>query len=156
MSDKQQIIIAQDAVDEETGIPPNVYLPPKINGKLTRAIAIKAPVTVQDNIVRIIEDCDPLAGLIALANGQPVSTYVVLTDGECKTVFETATLAQRISIMKWLGDRVMPKVNVKLNKDLDDDWEATLRNAGAREDSSQDRAGGKGFPVLDAESGRSD
>ncbi len=145
-----------DAVEDETGIPPNVYLPPKINGKLTRAIAIKGPVTVADNIVRIIEDCDPLAGLIALANGQPVQTFMVMESGDCKTIHETATLAQRISIMKWLGDRIMPRVNVKLSKDLDDDWEATLRNAGTRQSGEAHGTGTKGLPVLDAESGRSD
>jgi hypothetical protein len=156
MADKQQIVETMEAVDEEQGIPPNVYLPPKINGKQTRAIAIKGPVSVSDNIVRIHEDCDPIAGLIALANGQPVATYIVMEDGSTKTVYETATLAQRISIKKWLGDRAMPKVNVKLNKDLDDDWEAALRNAGIRESGQEDRAGGEGLPVLDVEPGGGD
>lgn len=155
MSDKQQIVAMKDAVEEDTGIPPNVYLPPKINGKKTRAIAIKGPISVSDNIVRIQEDCDPIAGLIALANGQPVATYVVMEDGTTKTVFETATLAQRISIKKWLGDRAMPRVNVKLNKDLDDDWEAALRNAGVQSGEA-DGAGGEGLSVLDVEPGGGD
>lgn len=151
MADKQQIVAMQEAVIEEQGVPANVYLPPKINGRKTRAVAIKGPVTVSDNIVRIHEDCDPIGALIALANGQPVATYIVTESGDTKTVYETATLAQRISIAKWLGDRAMPKVNVSLRKDMDDDWEASLRQA-----AGQDRTGGEGLPVLDGESGRSD
>lgn len=149
MADKQQIILIEEAVVDEAGVPPNVYLPPMINGVKTKAISLQAPVKVSDNIVRIHTEGDPIGQLLALANGQPVPTYIITDTGECKTIYETATLAQRISIAKWLGDRAMPKVNVNLRKDIDDDWDATLRNAEVRE-------GGESLPVLDGEPGRGD
>ena len=146
MADKQQIVLIQDAIDDEMGVPPNVYLPPMINGKKTRAVSMQTPISVSDNIVRINNEGDPIGMLLALANGQPVPTYIVTEAGECKTVYETATLAQRISITKWLGDRAMPKVSVNLRKDIDDDWDATLRNATVRD-------GDESLQVLDGEPG---
>ena len=146
MADKRQIIDLEDAVLDRSGVPHNVYLPPMINGRKTRAVSMQTPITVSDNVVRIHTEGDPIGQLLALAAGQPVPTYIVDETGQTRTVYETATLAQRISIAKWLGDRAMPKVSVNLRKDIDDDWDATLRNAEVR-----DR--GKGIQVLDGEPG---
>ena len=149
MADKRQIISLEDAVLDKSGVPHNVYLPPMINGKRTRAVSMQSPITVSDNVVRINTEGDPIGQLLALAAGQPVSTYIVDEHGETTTVYETATLAQRISIAKWLGDRAMPKVSVNLRKDMDDDWDNTLRNA-------EVRVRGESVPVLDGEPGRGD
>lgn len=128
-----QIDDLKGAATDERGIPPEVHLPPTINDKKTKAVSVQAPVSVQDNIVRITNDGDPVGQLIALMNGQPVPTYVVQEDGSIQTVYETPTMAQRISIAKWLGDRVMPKVNVNISEKRDNDWEATLKNAAVRD-----------------------
>lgn len=122
------------AIVDERGIPPEVYLPPAIRNKKTKAVSIAAPVAVQDNIVRITNDGDPVGQLVALMNGMAVPSYVIQEDGSVQMIYETATMAQRISIAKWLGDRVMPKVSVSVTKDMDNDWEANLRNAAVRQE----------------------
>lgn len=130
------------AIMDEQGLPPEVYIPPTIRGKNSKAVSVAVPVTVSDHIVRITNDGDPIGQLIALMNGQPVPSFVVKEDGTLDVVLQTATISQRISIAKWLGDRVMPKTNVTLKKDLDHEWEASLRNAAAR---SPDGTGEEGF-----------
>ena len=130
-----RIALVEDAVEEEQNVPPEIYLPPTINEKNAKAIVLQGqPVSVHDNIVRIQTDGDPMGQLLAMMNGKLMPSYVVQKDGSVKTIYETATLAQRISIAKWLGDRVMPKVSVNVKKDMDSDWEADLRNAAAQAD----------------------
>lgn len=146
----ERIEDVKGAIVEESGLPPEVYIPPTIRGKKSKAVSIAAPVAISDHIVRISNDGDPIGQLIALMNGQPVPTFVVKEDGTLDVVLQTATVAQRISIAKWLGDRIMPKTTMNLKKDLDDEWEASLRNAAARE---EDGAGGEGIQILDVEPG---
>ena len=134
------------AVLDEAGLPPEVYVPPTIRGKRSKAVVVQVPVDISEHIVRITNDGDPLGQLIALMNGQPVPSFVVKEDGTLDVVLQTATVAQRISIAKWLGDRIMPKTNLTLRKDLDNDWEASLRNAAAR---GENDTRGEGVPVLD-------
>jgi hypothetical protein len=131
--EKKRIDDVKEAVKDERTVPPEVYLPPTIAGKKTRTAVVQSPISVSDHIVRIQTDGDPVGQLIAIMNGSMIPSYVVQDDGTVKTVYETATVAQRISIAKWLGDRVMPKVNVSMKGEMSNDWEANLKNAAVRD-----------------------
>jgi regulator of extracellular matrix RemA (YlzA/DUF370 family) len=150
MVDSKRIEDIQGAIVDKKPLPPEVYIPPTIRGKKSRAVSIQVPVELSEHIVRITNDGDPIGQLIALMNGQPVPSFVVTDDGELDVILQTATVAQRISIAKWLGDRIIPKTNLHLKKDLDNEWEAISRNAAQR---SENASGGEGIPILDGESG---
>jgi hypothetical protein len=124
---------------EEGAVPEAVFLPPAIRGKMVHAqyVTDGKPVDIKQHVIRIQDECDPVGLLIAIANGQPVATFTVDEDGETCAAFETLPLKDRITVIKFLSDKVLPRMSVFKKVDAkkgDAGWEATLTNAGERED----------------------
>ena len=128
------------AIDKEP-IPAGVYLPPAIRGKSVN-VAYQIPkdavaVDIKSNMVKITAEADPIGQLTAIANGQPVVFFDVDSNGKIVKKYETASMTQRIRLLLWLGDRVMPRISVtKKYGDKDaledgegDEWAATIENA---------------------------
>ena len=106
---------------DDDRIPAPVHVSPTgIRGKpfkTVRKINRTAPPSLQDEVVRIVETCDPLELLMAIVNGQPIESHVVEVDKETgepviSTYYETASLHQRERVARNLVDRYMPKVSV--------------------------------------------
>lgn len=123
----------------DTPVPSGVWLPPTIRDHKTRVsqdVAItRDPPSVSENVVRINSEADPIGLLIAIANGQPVSTFAVDEDGKVQIAYETLPLKERLKVIFHLADKVLPRMQVTKksgDKPSDDTWEATLDNAGAR------------------------
>ncbi len=124
---------------EGAHVPSGVWLPPKIRDHDVRvshdiAITREAP-SVQENVVRISNESDPIGLLIAIANGQPISTFSVDEDGKVIAAYETLPLKDRLKVIFHLADKVLPRMQVtkKLGEAKgDDQWEATLTNAAER------------------------
>jgi hypothetical protein len=98
------------------------------------AITREAP-SVKENVIRIASESDPIGLLIAIANGQPISTFAVNEDGEVVTAYETLPLKERLKVIFHLADKVLPRMQVTKKSGTtpkDDAWEATLDNAGGR------------------------
>ena len=123
----------------DTPVPSNVWLPPSIRGHELRvshdvAVTREAP-TVQENMVRISTESDPIGLLIAIANGQPISTFSINEAGEVETAYETLPLKDRLKVIFHLADKVLPRMQVTKKigaPEGDDEWEATLTNAAER------------------------
>ena len=129
---------------EGAPVPKHVWLPPSLRDKDIRVVqdvaVTTAPPSVQENIVRITTETDPIGMLMAIANGQPVAAYTVTDEGEVVQTYETLTLAQRLSVIKFLADKVLPKMSMQhttiddKRKDDPHSWEATVKNAAGRSD----------------------
>lgn len=124
---------------EGTPVPSGVWLPPALRSKplrIAQQVAVtRAPPTVQENVIRINGEADPIGLLIAIANGQPVATFAITEDGEVETAYETLPLKERLKVIFHLADKVLPRMQVtkKLGTEgKDDEWEATLTNASRR------------------------
>ena len=124
-------------------IAPGVYLPPAIRGKglnVTYSSAGAEIVDIKKNMVKIAMEADPIGQLTAIANGQPVAFFDVSEDGKLSISYATPSMTQRINILKFLADRVMPRISVtKKFTDPDgagpaDDWTATMENAAIRDE----------------------
>ncbi len=123
----------------DTPIPSGVWLPPSIRGQDVRVsqdvlVTRDAP-SVAENVVRINSESDPIGLLIAIANGQPISTFAVNADGEVETAYETLPLKDRLKVIFHLADKVLPRMQVTKKmggEEKDDAWEATLSNAAER------------------------
>jgi len=123
---------------EEGNVPQAVFVPPAMRGKavLTQYVINDKPVDIQQHVVRIQQECDPVGLLIAIANGQPVPTVTIDESGEPTAAFETLPLKDRITVIKFLSDKILPRmsINKKIEKGQDDVWEATLSNASERDE----------------------
>lgn len=124
---------------EGAPVPQGVWLPPTLRDqplRVSQEVAItKKPPTVVENVVRINGEADPIGLLIAIANGQPISTFTIAEDGEVIMAFETLPLKERLKVIFHLADKVLPRMQVtkKLGGEgKDDEWEATMDNAGSR------------------------
>ena len=122
---------------EGVPVPQGVWLPPALRDKKLRVahdVAVtKAPPSVKENVIRINGEADPIGLLIAIANGQPISTFAVAEDGTVLLSYETLPLKERLKVIFHLADKVLPRMQVtkKLGDQAkDDEWEATLSNAG--------------------------
>lgn len=122
---------------EEGTVPEAVFVPPAIRGKMTQVqyVTNGKPTDISQHVVRIEQEADPVGMLIAVANGQPIPTFRVTEEGDVEVVFETLPLADRIPVMKFLSDKILPRmsVNKKIEEKGDSEWEATLTNAGGDE-----------------------
>lgn len=126
---------------EDGPIPEAVFLPPAIRGNLVKvAYEGDGKVTsMKDHVVRINYETDPVGMLIALANGQPVPTVKIDRDGNAVTVYETLDLKDRITVIKFLSDKVLPRMSVFKKVEggdqgpPDEGWGALLTNAAERE-----------------------
>lgn len=76
-----------------------------------RVIKTQAP-QVRDEIIRIVDEGDPIGFLIAVMNGELVESHLVDKDGEVHSFHSTATLKDRIAIAKFLTNKYMPTVAV--------------------------------------------
>ena len=127
---------------EESAVPQAVFVPPAIRGKMVKVAyeVDSKPVSIEQHVVRINNEADPVGMLIAIANGQPIPTFTVDDDGEIVTKFETLPLKDRITVMKFLSDKVLPRMSVfkatRQGESQQDDeaWGALLSNAGERAD----------------------
>lgn len=123
---------------EDGPIPEAVFLPPAIRGRMVNTVyeTKGKPVSIQQHVVRIQEETDPVGLLIAIANGQPVPTVIIDKDGNQDVKFETLDLKDRLSVIKFLSDKVLPRmsINKKVDPGNDDGWEATLSNAAEHDD----------------------
>lgn len=123
----------------DTPVPSNVWLPPSIRGHELRvsqdvAVTREAP-SVQENMVRISNESDPIGLLIAIANGQPISTFAINEEGEVITSYETLPLKDRLKVIFHLADKVLPRMQVTkkiVSEGGDTEWQATLDNAAER------------------------
>lgn len=122
---------------EGAPVPSGVWLPPALRDKKVRVahdvVVTKAPPSVNENVIRINGESDPIGLLIAIANGQPISTFAVQEDGSVLLEYETLPLKERLKVIFHLADKVLPRMQVtkKLGGEgKDDEWEATLSNAG--------------------------
>lgn len=124
---------------EEGAVPEAVFLPPAIRGKMVHAqyVTDGKPTDLKTHVIRIQDECDPVGLLIAIANGQPVATFTVDEDGETVAAFETLPLKDRITVIKFLSDKVLPRMSVFKKMagaaEPDADWTAALTNAGERD-----------------------
>lgn len=124
---------------EGAPVPSGVWLPPTIREHKVRVshdIAVtRDPPSVKENIIRINGESDPIGLLIAIANGQPISTFAVNEDGEIEIAYETLPLKERLKVIFHLADKVLPRMQVTKksgDKKSDDTWEATMDTASNR------------------------
>lgn len=136
---KQNTELAINAPDGVV-IPEHVFLPPAIRGKDIRVIqdvaVSSAPPTISDNVIRITNQCDPIGLLMAVAMGQPVACFGIDEKGDLTVEFETLPLKERMQTIRFLADKVIPRMSI--TKQVDEKspdsaaWEATLENAAER------------------------
>ena len=124
---------------EGAHVPSGVWLPPTIRDHKVRVahdVAVtRAPPSVQENVIRINGESDPIGLLIAIANGQPISTFAVNEAGEVEIAYETLPLKERLKVIFHLADKVLPRMQVTKksgDKGKDDSWEATMDTASRR------------------------
>lgn len=107
---------AIEAVDTGNPLPTIVHLPPKLRGRKTRIIhdrgVTKALPDVRGSIVRIQEEVDPIGVLIAIANGMPLSKFVIDKEGNVAIAAEWPGMKERMQAIKALADRVHPRMSV--------------------------------------------
>lgn len=123
---------------EEGAVPEAVFLPPAIRGKFVHAqyVTDGKPIDISKHVIRIQDECDPVGLLIAIANGQPVATFTVDDEGQTIAAFETLDLKDRITVIKFLSDKVLPRMSVFKKQGaapVDDEWAAAMTNAGGEE-----------------------
>ena len=125
---------------EGSTVPQSVWLPPSVRGKPPKVIqdiaVTRAVPSVQKNIIRISDETDPIGLLMAIANGQPVATFSITEEGEVEIHYETLTLEKRLSVIKFLADKVLPKMSMVVTKsekvDNNDAWMATIETAAGK------------------------
>lgn len=131
---------ALKAIIKEEPIPSVVFLPPALRDSpnVIYAFTGETP-SLEQNLIRIQQECDPVGLLIAIATGQPVATHTIEADGTVTTKFETLPLSSPIRerVIRTLADKVVPRLSVKTKgkKDgKDAEWIATVGGAAERND----------------------
>jgi len=126
---------------EDGPIPEAVFLPPAIRGRFvkTRFEAAHPKTDIKQHVARINDETDPVGLLIAIANGQPVPTVTVDKNGDSTVSWETLPLKDRIPVIKFLSDKVLPRMSVfrRMDKGETGDegqWGALLSNAAEKAD----------------------
>lgn len=129
-----------------------VFLPPALRGNknIVYAFDKKSVPSIKENTVRIAQEADPIGLIIAIAIGQPVPTYTVGKDGKVSVKHETLPLSSpvRERMIKYLADRLMPRLSVKASqqggvdpsKSVDGaatEWEAVLGAAAEQSDENE-------------------
>lgn len=99
------------------GVTPDVmvYRPAQVNGKNVKEVTIikEQPLpSIKDNIIRIVNEADPMGILIAAAQGQLFEFHVVDKHGNIETYYESVDLGQRLKIARYLADKVMPRLGI--------------------------------------------
>lgn len=123
---------------EDSAVPEAVFVPPAMRGKMVNVqyVTDGKPTDMKTHIIRIQDEVDPVGMLIAIANGQPIPTITIDAEGKKTVKYEVLDLKDRIPVIKFLSDKVLPRmsVNKKMEKGKDSTWEATLTNAGDRDE----------------------
>lgn len=138
---ERHTVAALKAVQKGEPVPSAVFLPPALRGapNVVHAFTGEVP-DVQQNLVRIQQEADPVGLLIAIATGQPIATHYIDKDGNVETKYETLPLTSSIRerVIKALADKVVPRLSVKASKPTksgkDAEWEATIGGAAERSD----------------------
>lgn len=68
--------------------------------------------TVQENLLKIQQEADPIDFLIRVQRGELIPVQSVTDDGEVVTAYETAALADRIGVAKFMAAKVLPTLTV--------------------------------------------
>ena len=118
-------------------VPTAVFLPPASRKGQRKVVAFTSrPPTVDQKLMRIEQEVDPVGLMIAIANGQPVPTYFVDESGEVQTVYETLDLnnKHRQKMIMFLAEKALPRVVQTLkqkskSEDGTSTWEATIASA---------------------------
>lgn len=69
-------------------------------------------VTVREQIIRIQEDADPLAFLISVQRGDLIPVSFVDDDGNVCTMYQQASLKDRVDVARYLTNKVLPTLSV--------------------------------------------
>ena len=143
VADHTNAVIKADKLNEP--VPSAVFLPPASRGGKNVVYALEKmdehPVSVEQQIVRIQQEADPIGYLIAIVTGQPVPTYTVLKDGSVKVEYHSlppdSPVRERAA--KHLADKVLPRMSVTRKHRYVDpqtgdesEWEATIGEAAER------------------------
>lgn len=152
---------AMELTELGQGLPPMVYLPPAIRGKKPTVIedmALSTEPTIKEQIVRINTVLDPIGMLIAAASGVPMVAWLVNRDGTVEEIVETLSLKERLSIVKFLTDRTLPRLRAGIVKhekvtEEEDGWASKLQTAAANSDGKP-RDVEEGVRVLAGKPGR--
>lgn len=92
---------------------PVVSLKVRKNGKPSPTMVRRTePPRVGNEVVRIINECDPIGFLADIVNGKAIECHIVDPDGKIITIYETPGMNKRIEVAKFLAERYMPKVAV--------------------------------------------
>ena len=121
---------------------PDAYLPPALRDGALRVAVLRGDAklpTADEELERVKLLCDPIGQIIAAANGQPFVSFHVKGD-EVVAEYHTRTVDQRFALLRWLGERSVPKMSTqrparRKEGGDEDGWAATLDNAATRADS---------------------
>lgn len=129
------------AMEGSVVIAPVVSLKVRKNGKRAKQVATirhTEPPSVSGEVVRIVNECDPVGFLSDVVNGKAIECHVVDEEGQVQTFYETPNLAKRVEVAKFLAERYMPKVAVTKHAHLvKDAREEQGDNHGGRQNFSQ-------------------
>ena len=76
-----------------------------------QAIRRTEPPNIANQVVRIINECDPVGFLADVVAGKAIQCYTVDEDGVIEEKWETPALNKRIEIAKFLTNKFMPNVS---------------------------------------------
>lgn len=148
------------SVTEGRKMPAGVYVPPALRGKQPTVVyetRSAAPVSVEENLVRIQEEADPLGLLIAIANGMPIPNWVVGENGELSVEYTSAGLSERRQVAQRLAGMLIdnavdkPKKGKTIEVAPDAEWNSLVKNAaGFRPLEEQSGGSGEGLVQGDA------
>lgn len=97
---------------EDRGLVAQPYsVPDTINGKPVRVVGVR------ENVIKI-QMYDPIEFLGRVMAGEPIPTTYIDEEGQVSKSFEIASLKERVSIAKFMANKIMPSMHVI--KDLRD------------------------------------
>lgn len=90
-----------------------------------------ASINIRANLLRIVEDADPIGFLISVQKGdlQPVTT--ITKDGDLEVAYVQPNLNQRIAVAEFLAHKILPTISIKAtnpyHEDADKEAEPQMR-----------------------------
>jgi len=118
-----------------------------------KVVKMVKPPTVQDSIVELLSITNPMEFLAKVVEGEPLPEYVVNEDGSVDTYYVTPTLAQRISVARFLTDKYIPKmtVNKHYHQGTTSPGHGESNYSEAISEAVSESEGGEGVGVLEEE-----
>ncbi len=116
----------------------------KANAKTHIVYRPAAAPQIANEVIRIIDECDPVGFLCDVVSGRAIECYVVDQDNNVKTMYETPTLKMRTEAAKYLTDKFMPKIAVvkhamlKPTEEEDNSRYGAVINGAVAQSTSQD------------------